>query len=139
MATRSFQFPFHVTQSERRILHELIAVAALREKTEADYDFAGALIARLGSAIDAAAAIAALQQMLFPCEALLRKKRADLLLPLQTRASRTHFDQSLETDEIGMTVKIRNAEDFSALKAAIGNFDYAVWQRHCEGERSDAD
>lgn len=139
MPNQSFHFPFHATQSEQRILRDLITVAAIRQKTEADADFAKALITRLGPVTDAAHAIAALRQQLFPHETQLRQRRAEILQPLQTRASRTHFDQTLETDEIGMTVKIRNAEDFAALKAAIAGFDFAAWQRHCEGERSDAD
>jgi recombinational DNA repair ATPase RecF len=139
LPNQSFHFPFHATQSEQRILRDLIAVAAVRQKAVADADFAKALISRLGPVTDAAHAIAALQQQLFPLETQLRQRRAELLQPLQTRASRTHFDQTLETAEIGMTVKIRNAEDFAALKAAIVKFDFAAWQHHCESERSDAD
>lgn len=139
MQKTTIQFPFHATQSEQRILRDLIGVAALREKKEADEQFGARLFSQLGSATDASAAISALQQQLFPREAELRQKRAEILHPLQNRASRVHFDQTLETDEIGMAVKIRNAEDFAALKKAINNFDYAAWQRHCEGERIDAD
>lgn len=120
-------------------MRDLIAVAAIRQKTEADAGFAKALITRLGPVTDAAHAIAALQQQLFPHETQLRQRRAEVLQPLQTRASRTHFDQTLETDEIGMTVKIRNAEDYAAFKTALLNFDYSAWQRLCEGERVDAD
>lgn len=139
MQKTNIRFPFHATQSEQRILRDLICVAANREKKEADEQFAANIFAQLGAATDASAAISALQQQLFPREAELRQKRAEFLHPLQSRASRVHFDQTLETDEIGMAVKIRSAEDFAALKKAIGNFDYAAWQRHCEGERIDAD
>lgn len=139
MQKTSIRFPFHATQSEQRILRDLVGVAALREKKEADEHFAASLLSQLDSAADASAAISALQQQLFPHEAELRQKRAEFLHPLQNRASRVHFDQTLETDEIGIAVKIRNAEDFAALKKAIDNFDYSAWQRHCEGERIDAD
>ena len=139
MPNQPYQFPFHTTQSEQRILRDLIAIAAKRQETEADAAFAETLVTRLGTVADAAHVIATLQQLLFPLETELRECRAKLLQPLRTRASRTHFDQTLETDEIGITVKIRNAEDFSALKKAIVHFDYAAWQRHCEGERIDAD
>ena len=120
-------------------MRDLVAIAAVRQKTEADGGFAATLISRFGPLTDAAAAIAALQRQLFPHETQLRQRRAEMLQPLQTRASRAHFDQTLETSEIGMTVKIRNAEDFAALKTAIAGFDYTAWQLHCEGERIDAD
>lgn len=139
MPKTTIRFPFHATQSEQRILRDLIGIAAIREQKEADEKFATSLLARLGSATDANAAISSLQQRLFPHEAKLRQRRAEFLHPLQSRASRVHFDQTLETDEIGIAVKIRNAEDFAALKRAIDNFDYAAWQRHCEGERINAD
>lgn len=139
MPQKSLRFPFHTTQSEQRILGDLISIAAVRQKKMADADFAADYMLQFGELPDAAHAITALQRDLFPLETKLREKRAVLLQPLQTRASRTHFDQSLETDEIGMTVKIRNADDWAALKAALQGFDYTAWQRHCAGERVDAD
>lgn len=120
-------------------MRDLIAIGAAREDKEADQHFATELISRLGPFTEAASAIAVLQKDLFPQETKLRDQRAELLQPLQSRASRVHFDHTLETDEISITVKIRNADDFAALKSAITQFDYAAWQRHCGGERVDAD
>lgn|GEM_PF-3425439 len=139
MQKSNIRFPFHATQSEQRILRDLITLAALREKRAADEHFVKDLFSQLGATTGANAVIAALQEQLFPLETQLRHKRAEFLHPLQTSASRAHFDQTLETDEIGMTVKIRNAEDYAAFKTALLNFDYSAWQRLCEGERVDAD
>lgn len=131
MSEPDLQFPFHTTQSEKRILAELHQITHLRQAHEV---FAQALKAE-----SAAAAISLLEQQLFPAEAELRRQRHKLLAPLNHAPLRAHFDHTLETAEIVLNAKILNQKDFERVKEAINGFDILTWLKHCEAERTNAD
>lgn len=129
MANGAHQFPFHTTESEKRILGELLQIASLRgEKLTPE---------ALGE--NAALAITNLKERLFPAETRIALEREKLLKNLQGNSLRTHFDQTLETATLTINAKIRTAAEYRAFLEKLSAFDFEAWSRHCDSERSDAD
>ncbi|HNL11159.1 MAG TPA: hypothetical protein PKM44_11650 [Turneriella sp.] len=130
--------PFPLTHSEERIVAELLVTGELREAgfrsrvTAADF-LAQQLVSNATQFIDY------LQHELFPQEMLLRQRRAERLQPLQGKALRAHFDQSLETPTLTLQARIRSEAEFEDTLRRLQRFNFAEWLRHCEEERADAD
>jgi hypothetical protein len=134
------QLPFHTTESEKRIIRELLVTFELRnlEKGASLIDINSKALTD-GRINTATKFIAYLKENLFPTETKLIQKRGDFLKPLQADALRVHFDQTLETATLALNAKIRNAVEYRLLLEKLNAFDFEAWVRHCETERSDAD
>lgn len=131
------EFPFHVTQSELRILKDLIAIAALRGNATAEWQNEDFLASR--NITTAAACIESLKEALFPEETRLRRKRTEFLKPLNGSGARVHFDQSLESAALTLHAQINNRAEYESLVKRLQSFDYDEWQALCNSERVDAD
>lgn len=131
------KFPFHTTQSELRILGELLAIVALRGKNAAEWQNEDFLTSR--NITTAAICIEALRETLFPEETKLRKKRAEFLRPLNGSPLRAHFDQSLETAVITLHAQVQNKVEYENLLKRLQAFNFDEWQKLCDDERIDAD
>ncbi len=131
------KFPFHTTQSELRILSELLAIMTLRGKDRAAWQNEDFLTSR--SIGTAAACIEALREELFPEETRLRRERTEFLKPLNGGAVRAHFDQSLETAALTIQAQVHNKADYDNLVARLQAFSFDAWQARCNSERVDAD
>jgi hypothetical protein len=135
--TSDLRFPFHVTQSEARIMRELLAIVALRGDEAAEWQNEDFLTSR--SITTAAGCIEALREDLFPEETKLRKKRAEFLKPLNGSPMRAHFDQSLETATLTLHAQVQSKLDYENLLKRLQAFNFDEWQAHCDRERIDAD
>lgn len=131
------QFPFRATQSELRILKELLAIVALRDGDTAHWLNEDLLTSRGITA--AAACIAALKEELFPEEARLRRSRANAIKPLNGGPLRAHFDQTLETAALTIHAHIQSKADFESLLKRLQTFNFDEWQDLCSKERINAD
>ncbi len=123
--------PFHTTESEKRIIRELLQVAALRKNAD------GLTVAQAGDT--ATAYIARLKTNLFPLETAIAAERTRLLKTLQTDFMRAQFDQTLETAALTFNAKIRTSAEYHLLVDKLNAFDFETWLKHCENERADAD
>ena len=131
-------FPFHATESERRILRDLLAVAAIRDGRGLNADFVEEVFLTK-SYVNAAPAIADLRLRLFPEECALIAQRENLVKVLQKPPLKAQFDRSLETAELILTARIQTYADFQKLKRLLDDFDAEAWFAHCEQERMRAD
>jgi len=131
------RFPFRATQSEQRIIKELLSVATLRGGDISQWQNADFLNSR--GITTAAASIEALREDLFPEEAKLRRNRADSLKKLSGGPVRAHFDQTLESSTLTIHAQIHNKADYESLLKRLQAFDYDQWQDLCNNERIDAD
>lgn len=131
------KFPFHTTQSELRILAELLSIVTVRGKDATDWQNEDFLISR--NIKTAADCIEALREELFPEETRLRRERAEFLKPLNGGAVRAHFDQSLETAALTIHAQVQNKADYDNLLARLQAFSFEEWQARCNSERVDAD
>ena len=130
--------PFASTHSEERIIAELLLTGEVREagfrsRVMAPDFLEQQLVSTAAQFIDY------LQHELFPQEMLLCQRRSEKLQPLQGRALRAHFDQSLETPTLTLQARIRNQAEFEDTLRRLQNFSFADWVLHCEEERADAD
>jgi hypothetical protein len=130
--------PFRLTHSEERIIAELLAMGELRDTGFKQRVTSKEFLAQ-HLVTSAAEFIEYLQHELFPQEMQLRRRRAELLQPLQGKALRAHFDQSLETPTLLLQARIHNEAEFADTLQRLMCFSFADWQRHCEQERADAD
>jgi hypothetical protein len=132
------ELPFALTHSQERIISELLLTGEIREPGFKDRVTAPEFLAQQ-LVSTAAQYIDYLQHELFPQEMLLCQRRAEKLQPLQGKALRAHFDQSLETPILTLQARIRNQADFDDTLRRLQRFSFDDWQRHCEQERADAD
>lgn len=131
------ELPFRATQSEQRIIKELLSIAALRGADISIWKNADFLNSRVIAT--AADCIDALRAELFPQETQLRRQRAEALRSLNGGPVRTHFDQSLETSALTIHATIHNKTDFDLLLKRLQAFDFDRWREACESERINAD
>jgi hypothetical protein len=131
------ELPFRATQSEQRIIKELLSVMALRGGDISQWKNADFLSSR--NIRTAADCIDALRAELFPQEAELRRQRTEALRPLNGGPVRTHFDQSLETSALTIHATIHSKTDFEMLLKRLMAFDFDGWREACESERINAD
>jgi hypothetical protein len=131
LADGADHFPFHTTESEKRIIRELLQIAAIRKNAD------GFTVAQTEDT--AAAYIARLKTNLFPHETAIAAERIRLLKPLQTDFMRAHFDPTLETAAVTFNAKIRTSEEYRLFVEKLNTFDFEAWLKHCEAERADAD
>lgn len=130
--------PFRATQSEQRIIRDLLATGEVRRPGYSAQVTEPAFLE--GQLVQSAAVfIDWLKNDLFPQETQLRSRRAELLHELNGGPLRAHFDQNLETATLTLQAKIRSKEEYQALLNRLKAFDFAAWQKHCEAERTDAD
>jgi hypothetical protein len=130
--------PFRLTHSEERIIAELLAMGELRDTGFKQRVTSKEFLAQ-HLVTSAAEFIEYLQHELFPQEMQLRRRRAELLQPLQGKALRAHFDQSLETPTLLLQARIHNQAEYDDTLRRLQRFSFTDWQRHCEQERADAD
>ncbi len=131
------QLPFRATQSELRILRELLAIVALRGGDTAQWQNEDLLTSR--GITTAVACIAALKEELFPEEARLRRSRANAIKALNGGPLRAHFDQTLETAALTVHAHIQNRADYESLLKRLQTFNFDEWQDLCNNERINAD
>lgn len=123
------KFKFHATQSEQRILADLLSVCARRKLAPpSSLEFTSA-----------EAYTRALEQLLFPETWALRQKRSVLLTPLKAPYMKANFDNDLESGRLSLQVSIATAAEYSDLVARLTAFSFSDWLTHCNNERSHAD
>jgi hypothetical protein len=130
--------PLRATQSETRILHELLGISKLRAANSQDKWQDSDYLKSMGIET-AAACIEAMRAELFPLETALRKRRAEALREINGGPVKSHFDNTLETASLTINAHIKNKSDYDTLLTKLQAFDFSAWQQHCESERIDAD
>lgn len=134
----SCAIPLRVTQSEARILNELLSIATLRAAGSREKWIDSDYLKSVGIE-SAEACIGAMRAELFPLETALRKNRTTALRALNGGSLRTHFDNTLETASLTIHAQIKSKADFDNLVTRLQSFEFSEWQRLCDGERIDAD
>jgi hypothetical protein len=139
LAKPVIDLPFRATQSEQRIILDLLQTGKLRwgfEWQSLRTDHTSLAEKQIS---DAAGLIRSLQTELFPEEARLKAARAKNLASLTNDKTKVIFDESLESDSIEIHARLTSGEDLQRLLKALSAFDFAQWQHQCETERMDAD
>ncbi len=130
--------PLRATQSEARILDELLSIAALRGN-DSQSKWTDAAFLKASGIETAEACIQAMRAELFPHETALRARRVEALRSINGGPVRTHFDNTLETAALTVHAQIKSKADYENLLARLQSFDFSEWQHLCESERIDAD
>jgi hypothetical protein len=131
------ELPFRATQSEQRIIKELLSVAALRGADISIWKNADFLNSR--AITTAADCIDALRAGVISARNPAAPPTGRSIAPLNGGPVRTHFDQSLETSALTIHATIHNKTDFDLLLKRLQAFDFDRWRETCESERINAD